>query len=317
MTITRIFFATDMHGSEICFFKFLNTARVYKANILILGGDITGKVIIPVIKQPDGIFKADFLGETRLVKTPNEVESLEKWIRDVGYYPYRTDVDEMIELKSNPGKVDALFSRLMCENLERWLRIAEERLSGTGVKLYVTGGNDDHHDIEPILNSSDYAINPDGKVVNLTDHHEMISNGNSNMTPWKCPRDIPEEELAKKIDAMATQVQNMRNCIFNLHCPPYDTLIDYAPKINEEFRPVLTGGKITMIPVGSIAVRNAIEKYQPLVGLHGHIHESRGINVIGRTKCFNPGSEYMESVLRGVVINVDEKGFKSYLLTSG
>jgi Icc-related predicted phosphoesterase len=207
----------------------------------------------------------------------------------------------------------------MFESIERWVRMTEERLKGTGVKCYISAGNDDTYNIDPILDSSDVMIHPDEKLVMIDDMHEMISTGKSNMTPWKCPRDVPEEELAKHIDDLASQVNNLEKCIFNIHVPPYGTGIDSAPELDENLKPKLApGGGTISIPVGSKAVRAAIEKYQPLLGLHGHIHESKGTFKIGRTLCINPGSEYTEGILRGFLCDLDEKkGVKDFLFTSG
>jgi Icc-related predicted phosphoesterase len=116
---------------------------------------------------------------------------------------------------------------------------------------------------------------------------------------------------------MVSKVHDMRNCIFNLHVPPYDCGLDTCPKLDENLKPVYAGSEIMTISSGSKAVRNAIEKHQPVLGLHGHIHESRGFVKIGRTLCLNPGSEYTEGMLRGVVVDLDEKGVKNYLLTVG
>jgi Icc-related predicted phosphoesterase len=69
--------------------------------------------------------------------------------------------------------------------------------------------------------------------------------------------------------------------------------------------------------VGSKAVRTAIEKHYPLLGLHGHVHESRGKTALGRTLCFNPGSFYTEGILTGAVIDLDKKGVKRWFFFSG
>lgn len=316
MTKTRIFFATDVHGSEKAFMKFVNAGKFYKADVLILGGDLTGKFIIPIVEQTDGSYLAHFLGSDIVAKTQEELQALEKNIRYNGYYPYRTNPKEKEELDADRAKVDKLFKRLMVEGLQRWIRIAEKRLRDTGIKVYITGGNDDPPDIEPVLRSSDYVINPEGAVVKIDDYHEMISTGYTNITPWKAPRDIPEEELAKKIEEMASQVKDMSNCIFNFHCPPYDSIIDAAPKL-DKLRPTVGADGLIMIPVGSTAVRSSIEKHQPLLGLHGHIHESKGVFRIGQTLCLNPGSEYSEGILRGAIINLNEKRVKNYLIVKG
>jgi len=313
----RIFFASDVHGSEVCFRKFINAGKAYKANVLILGGDITGKMIIPILQKKPGTYTADFSSRTWTIRNNEELESFMKMVRNSGYYPYLTSEIELTELSADGNKVNRLFSELMLETVRRWVGIAEERLRGTGISCYVTPGNDDRFVIDDALNQSDYVVNPEGRVITIAGACEMISTGFSNITPWKTQRELVEDELEKKIEDMALNVKHMETCIFNLHCPPFDTLIDKAPQLDETLKVVTRSGEKVMIPVGSIAVRNAIKKYQPLLGLHGHIHESRGIERLGRTLCVNPGSEYNEGILRGVIIDLENGAIKSYLFTSG
>jgi len=313
----RVFFATDLHGSEKCFLKFLNAPQPYKVNTLILGGDVTGKMIVPIVKGPDSSHTADFLSNKYTLKSEKEVEELERKIRFTGYYPYRTTADEVAQLREHPEKLDAVFTNVMTETLRRWVGLAEERLKGKGVKIYMTGGNDDRPEVEDVLKSSDYVIDPEGEVVTLEDGREMLSSGWSNPTPWKTPRECSEEQIAAKLDAMISKVQNMETCVFNLHVPPYDSGLDTCPKLDETLKPVYAGSEIIMMSGGSTAVRSAIEKNQPAVGLHGHIHESRGFIKIGRTLCLNPGSEYTEGILRGVIVELDGKDVRNYLLTVG
>jgi len=313
----RIFFATDVHGSEKCYLKFLNTPSVYKVNTLILGGDLTGKMIVPIVKRPDGTSAAEFLGNQYSLKSTQEIEDLEKKIRFTGYYPYRTTPDETEEMRRNPTALDEVFIEVMIDTLRCWVRMAEERLKGKGIKVYITGGNDDRPEIEEVLKSSSFVVDPEGEAVTLDGGFEMVSSAWTNPTPWKTPRECSEEELAAKLDSMTSKVHNMKNCIFNLHVPPYDCGLDTCPKLDENLKPVYAGSEIMTISSGSTAVRNAIENHQPVLGLHGHIHESRGFVKIGRTLCLNPGSEYTEGMLRGVVVDLDEKGVKNYLLTAG
>ncbi len=315
--MTRIFFATDLHGSEICFKKFVNAAKFYNADILILGGDLTGKVIVPIIEQNNGTFKADVIGSIRIARTKEELQQIEKDITNSGYYASQLKEEEYKQLSENPEKLKDLFLEMQLKVLRRWINMAEEKLKGTNVGFYVTGGNDDPIEIEKILDSSNVVTNSGEKLVQINAHHEMISSGYSNMTPWKCPRDIPEETLAEIIDKMASQVKNMKNCIFNLHVPPYNSGIDSAPRLDKDLKPVYVRGEPEMIPVGSTAVRAAIEKYQPLLGLHGHIHESKGSIKIGQTLCLNPGSEYYQWLLKGILVNLDEKKIKGYQFISG
>ena len=318
MALTRVFFTSDVHGSEVCFLKFLNAAKFYQAQILILGGDVTGKMIVPIVQQPDGTYLSEFLGTPHILKTKDERESLEKNIRNSGYYPYTSNPQETEILSNDKKQLDELFSRVMVEGVKRWVRIAEERLKGTNVKCYISPGNDDRFDIDDTLKSSSVVLYPEDQVVWIDNHHEMITTAWTNPTPWKSPRETTEEKLAQMIDLMTSKVQRMETCIFNLHCPPYDTPIDIAPELDKNLKPKVSGGGgVNMIHVGSVAVRKAIEKNQPLLGIHGHIHESRGFVKIGRTLCLNPGSEYAEGVMRGAIINLDEKGVKSYQLTQG
>jgi Icc-related predicted phosphoesterase len=298
--------------------KFLNAAKFYQAHVLVLGGDITGKMIVPIVEQPDGTYVGEFLGNQQVMKTPEERDALEKNIHFSGYYPYRTTPSEMEKLQADKKLVDELFSKVMAEGIRRWVSIAEERLKGSNVMCYISPGNDDRTNIDEFLKSSSVVLCPEDEVVWVDDHHEMVTSGWANITPWHSPRETTEDKLAALFEPMLSKVEQMENCIFNLHCPPFNTPIDLAPELDETLKPkVSSGGGVSMIHVGSTAVRQAIETHKPLLGLHGHIHEARGFVKIGRTLCINPGSEYGEGILRGAVINLDEKGVKSYLLTQG
>ncbi len=226
-------------------------------------------------------------------------------------------MDEMTQMRNDPTKVDTVFTEVMIDTLRRWMSLAEERLKGKGIRVYMTGGNDDRPEIEDVLKSSSFVVDPEGELFTLEGGYEMLSCGWSNPTPWKTPRECSEEELAAKLEAMTSKVQDMSNCVFNLHVPPNDSGLDTCPKLDENLKPVYAGSEIIMTSAGSTSVRKAIEKHQPLLGLHGHIHESRGFIKIGKTLCLNPGSEYTEGMLRGVVVELDDKKVRSYLLTVG
>lgn len=315
---TRIFFATDLHGSDQCFLKFINAGKFYKASVIVCGGDITGKRIVPLISTPNGGYEAEFLGRKEIVRREGEVTQLEKSISQAGYYPFRTTQQEFLALSTDNEKLDRLFSELMMERVKNWVKIGEEKLKDSKIKCFFNAGNDDRMEIDDLLKSSNSMIWPEGKDLDVDGKHEMISTGYTNMTPWNCPRDISEEELAKRIENMASQVSDMRNCIFNFHCPPFDSNIDTAPKLDGNLKPMISGGgEMVMTPVGSTAVRGAIERYQPMLGLHGHIHESKGSVKIGRTLCVNPGSEYAEGILRGALITVEDSNIKTFQFTSG
>ena len=317
MVKTRLFFVTDVHGSDRCFRKFVNAGKFYNAGVLILGGDITGKMIVPIVKQPDGTQKAEFGGSSYVLKTPEQVAEVVKNIKDSGFYPYLAEPKDVEELSAKPELVPPLFKKLMKESIEGWMKLAEERLKGTGIKCYVSPGNDDYFEIDSALDAATYVINPEEKTVDIDGEHEMITLGYANHTPWNSPREVDEDVLQQKIDKMAVQVKNMKTALFNLHVPPINTIIDQAPKLDANLKPVIQGGNLVMTSAGSTAVRASIEKYQPLAGIHGHIHESRGMVKIGQTVCFNPGSEYNSGILKGLLCDIDKDKVKSYMLTSG
>ena len=314
--ITRVFFTTDVHGSTVVFKKFINAGKFYDAQVLVLGGDMVGKMIVPMVEQAGGRYHANYLGQIYDVAVGAELEKLELTLENSGLYPVRVTPEEVEAFKADKSLVEQRFGVLAAERVSRWLQIAVDRLKGTGIRCYVQPGNDDPYEIDAVFQPSDVIQNVDGKVVPIDDTHEMASVGAANQTPWHCPRDKPESELAERIEAVVRQLRNVEQAVFNLHVPPHDTNLDIAPELDENLTPKLslTGG-FKMASVGSTAVRAAIEKYQPLVGLHGHIHESRSAQKIGRTLCINQGSEYGEGVLRGVVLEFSKKGLEDHVFT--
>jgi len=313
----RLFFASDIHGSDVCFKKFVGAADFYKANIIIMGGDITGKAIVPIIQGTDCEYHARLHGEESTV-SHGELGGLMEKIRCAGYYPYLTTRQEWTRLLENTQEMDRLFERLVVESLRRWVDYAETKLANKAVKAYVSPGNDDTYAIDNVLNSSRVIINPNERILGISDQVEMLTLGYSNVTPWRCPRDIPDEEIGKKIDALFAEADPKKRLIFTIHVPPYGSGIDEAPELDEEMRPKMgPGGQIRTVPVGSLSTRNAIEKYEPLLGLHGHVHEGKGFTRIGQTVCFNPGSEYQEGVLRGVLVQVSGQKVRDFVFTSG
>jgi len=317
LTNTRIFFVTDIHGSERLLLKFVNAAKVYKSDVLICGGDITGKTVTPVMAE-GGLWSAQYVGSIRRANTPQELDDLERDIRALGSYPFRTTKSDWDELRRSEGEMDEVFVQVMTDSLRHWVRVAEERLKPIDTKVIFNAGNDDQQAARDVLGESDFVVYPEGKIISVDDKHEMASVGYSNMTPWNCPGDISEEELAARLEKATSGLSNPRTSFFNFHCPPYDTQIDVAPKLDKDLRPVLTpGGEPDMTHVGSTAVRQTIEKLQPLAGLHGHIHEARGLSMVGKSVCFNPGSEYVTGILRGLILNLSDKKIDNYVFTEG
>lgn len=316
MVLRRIFFASDVHASEKVYRKFLNAGKFYKADLIVVGGDLTGKAVVPIIGRGNGVYEATVFGSQRFAKSDEQLNQLISDIRDIGSYPYVTDPEEIARLDSDEQRREELFERLMTETIQRWVGLAEERLKETNIKCFLTPGNDDKFCIDPILESSKYVMNPEGKVTEWYEH-EIIATGYSAPSPWKCPRDVPEEELEKRIESMAHLVKNPERAIFCTHDPPLGTVLAQAPMLDKDLHPVMRGGQTELFDAGSVAVKHIIDRYQPMLALHGHIHESKGIAKVGRTICINPGSEYAEGILHGAVINLQDGKLKGYMLIQG
>ncbi len=315
----RIYYTSDLHGSEKCWKKFMVTPKHYQADIIIIGGDITGKFIVPIIRLPNGRVEATFMGRKRKCKKEKDIEVLKQQIADTGQYWLDVTQEEYQDYTDNPSKLDEIFDKLITERVAEWVAMADERLKGQNVRCLISAGNDDSYSVDEILEKSETIEVHDGRIIDLGEGFEIFGLSNSNMTPWDCPRDITEEELEVKIEKLAGQINNMDRAIFDIHVPPYGAGIDEAPELTEDMRMVLDStGTPNMIPVGSTAVKEALLKYQPMLGLHGHIHEAAGIRKLGSTTIVNPGSEYAEGLLRGAVIDLDaQEGLINVNLVTG
>lgn len=311
----KIFFATDVHGSEICWKKFINAGKFYETEVLILGGDMTGKAIVPIIAQGEDKYKVTLLEQETILDGRDEVEKMAQTIQNRGYYPYVTEPDEVAEISSTPGQSDELFLEQVIKTMQRWMEYADEKLAGTGIRCYVCPGNDDIFEIDEVIGSSKSVNLAEGRVIQLDEYHEMASTGWSNPTPWDTHREEPDEALLQRIETIVAQVRDIPNSIFNLHAPPYGSGLDEAPELTEDMRPAYAGR--SLVPVGSQAVLQVIEKYHPLLGLHGHIHEGKGTRKYKRTLCINPGSMYEQGILHGAVIELKPKKVGAYILTTG
>jgi uncharacterized protein len=312
----KVFFATDIHGSEICWRKFLNAAAFYKADMVILGGDVTGKVMIPIVSLRPGHWEVTFGGQRVQLDTEAELDDIKRKIRDRGYYPAVMSGDELDSLNAEDGSVDRRFTQEMTKGLETWLDMADSKLRGGEIPCILNGGNDDIWEIDDIIEQSPSVSFAESKVLDIGGFY-LASMGWTNPTPWNTFREAPEDVLAAKIDAVVSSIPDMGRAVFNFHAPPYGTGLDEAPALDENMRPI-HGGAV-MKPVGSTAVKAAIQKYQPILSVHGHIHESKGVLRLGRTLTMNPGSSYSDGVLQGAVLDLNEKKGKvtRYILVNG
>jgi Icc-related predicted phosphoesterase len=299
-----LYYASDIHGSELLWRKFINAGQFYGADVLVMGGDLTGKGIVPIVRDDRGRWEATFMGKRVVARNERKLAELEDDILFNGMYPYRCEVAEAHALAADEARQDALFEELAEATVARWMALADDRMPETGQQAYVMPGNDDTWSIDGAF-AGHRIRNCDQAVIDLGDGYTLLSLGYANRTPWDSPRELDESELEERIEALAAQVPDMSRAIFNLHVPPYDSELDIAPELDDTLKPVFKGGKPVLIPVGSTAVRSAIERHQPLLGIHGHIHESKAMTRIGRTVCVNPGSTYNAGTIDGALLRVE------------
>jgi Icc-related predicted phosphoesterase len=313
---TRVYFATDLHGSSKCFRKFLNAGPTYGADVLVLGADLGGKAIQGIVKGTGGKWHARFVGTDHDVSDGPELEALERLIEDHGYYPYRAEPGEL-EARQAAGTIEALFVELIAARLRGWMALADERLRPKGIPIYVMLGNDDPPQLRSILEEAGWATHVEGQVIALDEDHELLSWGFSNLTPFHSHREQTEEQLGASIAAMVARLRDPARAVFNIHVPPIASGLDDAPVLDETLTVQQSLGQVRFAPAGSTAVRAAIETTQPLLSFHGHIHESAGIRRIGRTIVINPGSDYVTGALNGALVTLERDKVATHQLVRG
>jgi Icc-related predicted phosphoesterase len=315
----RLYICSDLHASERAWRKLLNATRanVYGADAVLIAGDLTGKALVPAVEDPRGVWSASVLGARRVARSEAELAELERSIADIGFYAVRVTPAERAELESDPERVRAAFEEAIVARLRAWLALAEERLDDSAVPLLVMPGNDDDFSIDPVLASSSRARDVNGQAVELTPWHQLVSMGWSSPTPWSTPRELPEEEFLDRLSGLLAGVRDPRKTVLMTHVPPYDSGLDTAPLLSPSLQPTVSAGDVLQGPVGSHGVRKAIETFKPVLGVHGHIHESGGERRIGSTLCVNAGSEANHGVLRGYLVDLSENGVERTLRVEG
>ena len=324
--VTKLFFASDLHGSERTFRKFLNAAKIYQVQALVMGGDVVGKIAIPIIREAsvngEPRYRAYLMGRTEYLQGPARLQHFTETLETLGYYGVEMEAGEYQAIKDDKAEIERLFRRLALRRLTGWMQLADERLRGTGIKLYMMGGNDDAQSLldELMLTSYESVVFCENRLVEISEHHVMVSAGVSTPTPWHTPREMEEADLAVLLDGLVQKLDDPAKAIFNFHVPPVDSTLDTCPQLDWTTDPpsqIVKSGQAVLFGAGSHAVRKSIETYQPLLSLHGHIHESGGVTRIGRTTAINPGSEYGEGILRGCIVTLGRDSIKSTQMTSG
>ena len=319
---TKIFYASDIHGSEPTYRKFLNAARFYEVDALVFGGDLMGKLLIPIVRDAGGTFRARLQGQDHHITSEEEMVAFKRALQTLGFYWREMDPEEYRTYEGDQERIDGLFDVLAAERLREWVALAEERLAGTHARVYLCGGNDDTDVVLSAIDqeAQDRVVNAENRVVPLDDEHVLVTVGYSTPTPWSTPRERTDDELKVIIEDLLRDIEDPSRAVFNFHCPPLDSGLDTCLKLDASVwppTPVLERGQPVHYGAGSQAVADALTAYQPTVGLHGHIHESRGIATYGRTPAYNPGSEYGEGVLRGLIVAIRGGEVLGHQFTSG
>jgi Icc-related predicted phosphoesterase len=304
----RLYIVSDIHGAEGTWRKFLNALRmgVYEADVGLYAGDLAGKAIVPIVRDGDTL-RAEVEGRVEVARTDDELAALERALADRGYYTEVVTPDEADRLYADARGRDELFERKIEERVRAWMALADERLGDTGIPIYVMPGNDDETGLDRHLDGWQVCRNVNERVDEVAGR-PIIGFAYSQPTPWDTPRELPEEQLEERLTAIAERVRDPERAIFMLHVPPHGSGLDEAPLLDENLRPRVTAGDVMRGPVGSTAIRAAIERYAPTLGVHGHIHESPGDVRIGRTLCLNPGSEAQSGILRGYIVDLGVDG---------
>lgn len=317
----RIYMCSDLHASERAWRKFLNATRtnVYKVDAALIAGDLTGKALVAVVRDEAGgeVWTADLLGQRRVARGEVELVELERAIADVGYYAVRVTESERGAMEADPALVKQAFQAQITRRINEWMALAAERLDGSGVPVYLMPGNDDDFEIDPWLAQSTYCQNVNERVIDLSPWHQLVSMGWSSPTPWHTPRELPEEEFLDRLSGLLKNVRDPRQTVMMTHVPPYDSGLDTAPLLSPDLRPTVSAGDLLRGPVGSTGVRRAIETFRPVLGVHGHIHESGGERRVGDTLCLNAGSEANHGVLRGYLIDLTADGVAKTMRVEG
>lgn len=318
MSHFKIFFSVDIHGATSVWKKWLKVPDIYGADVLMLCGDLTGKALVPLIEQKDGSRKAFYFGQNWKLTNEEEIAKMEERLANAGVYSIRCDEKEIEKWQRDQQSVETIIERKITERLKQWLELLIEKVDTRKTQVIVMPGNDDDYSIDSVITSFRekgivWCIDSVIEIGSI----ETISLAHTNPTPWNTPRETSEKGLMRMIEDLVKKLKDPHQSIFNFHCPPHGTRLDLAPHLDRNMKPVVGIGGVEYVHVGSQAIRKAIEKYQPLLGLHGHIHESSGIEKLGDSVCINPGSEYGEGILRGYVIEISDEKLVNYWKVEG
>jgi hypothetical protein len=310
--IRKLLFAADLHGSEIVFKKIFSCAKTNNVDAIIISGDLTGSIVVPIIADGDKYFCKSFGSNINI--DGSELNEFKENISNTGAYPIIISQREYEELLKSIQIDKNKLTNLVEIRLSKWVAYAEEISNELNIRVLMMSGNSDPYDIDKIIGKSKIIRNPDYATIELFKLYSIVGESNANKSPFNCLRDIDDEELYKKIKKKVDRIdqKDMGTAIFVFHAPPFNSTLDNAIEVDKNLKPVLMGGHAMTKPAGSRGVRKIIENYQPMLSLHGHMHESSAVAKIGRTLCVNPGSEYSCGIMRALLIYLEKDSVKDY-----
>ena len=198
-----------MHGSDVCWRKFLNAAGFYGVDTLIMGGDLCGKGLTPVVRENGG-WKLPLAGEERYVSTRGGARGAGRARAAVGPLS-PPDEPRRNSTASRPTRraLDEMFETALVEGVRRWMEMADERLENSESIAYVMPGNDDPWAIDAALADRSRVVACDDKIVRVGEH-EMLSLGWANETPWHTDRELDEPALYERIKQVGRAARESR-----------------------------------------------------------------------------------------------------------
>ena len=194
----KIFYAADLHGGETAFRKFTNAGKFYNADLVIFGGDFTGKMVVPIVEK-GGVYSCTYYGSTVKVKKVKELPDLERNLRDAGFYPLVISEADLNKLNENDA--ERIIKEKQLEVLKEWVKLADERFAKAEIPCIIIPGSVDDYYLDDVLNSGNHVQNGDGKIIEVNGY-EVVSIGGGKPSVFKNPRERSEEELAAKINPL-------------------------------------------------------------------------------------------------------------------
>ncbi len=312
----RLLFATDLHGSTMCFKKFVAASRMYDAELLVLGGDLSAKALVP-IRVRDSSAEFEIYGRSMSETGKGCVDRAVERVEQVGLYPLVLEPGTEVRTEAESMSLPSTFHDAIKSRLRDWATHAAHKLGSRG-RIYTIPGNDDHPCIDTVLDESNVFVSVDRRVVEVGEGLVICGLGASNATPWNTFREMSEEAIADQLALLMAGVPTGAKCIWNVHVPPAGIGLDIcdAPDV-EGKKSWFANMSPRQVSAGSSSVAAAVRRYQPLLGLFGHVHEGRGAVKVGGTLCVNPGSEYFNSVLHAALIDIEDSSITAAQLISG